>query len=164
MGKRFWIISLKRTGLALAICFFVGFFCDKLFNESNPSPFRSGLIVIALYMAASTLVMLVNLLSGLAYSSFFQNRILQDAFLDDLRNAKIPYPRSHDPKRFEYISDIADDEEEEPNLRVRCAAFYTANETSINGSGFFNSISVRKAIDLAIIRYAQEAPLHKKRA
>ena len=164
MGNRFWMISFIRIGIALVICFLIGFFYDRFFNKYEHSPFESGLISIALYVAANVFAMFVNFLSGIAYINIFQNRILQDAFLDDLRGAKIPYPRGFDSKRFEYISSIAEDEDEEPNTRVRCAAFYSANEISISKTGFFNSIAVRKAIDLAILRYAQEAPLSRKQS
>ena len=158
MEGLFWIVISLRIGLALTMAFLFGVFWNLLFSKFDKMPLQSGLLFAAIYIAASAFAMIVNLVSGIAYNKFIQNRIIRDAFLDELRRSAIPFPRRNDPRRFDYILSIAEDESIDANTRVKCAIFHATNEAHIGKSGFFNSITMRRAMDDAVLRFSQEAP------
>lgn len=161
-GRRFWSIILKRNAVALAVVFILGILFDLYFYEPyDRSGFWAGIVAIAIYLAASFCLGLVNLLSGLGYNWLFQEKDLEETILDDLRKSKLPGPDDWQQKRFDYLAELADDDDLPADVRVKASALYAAYQVAIQRAGMFNGLALGKALDAATLRYAQEAPARR---
>ena len=159
MGKRFWATQIKRTALSLIAAFALGVLFDYLaYEEFERSGLVAGLVAVALYLLAGLGIGVVNLISGLIYVWLWGGKDMKEAILHDLRSAKLPPPDEYHAKRFDYVAEVADDDEYPPETRVKAAGLYAAYHLASQRAGFFNGVALAQAADEAVLRYAQEAP------
>lgn len=155
--KRFWAISIKKSLIALCLVFLIGFAFDYFTaSDRYKAPFAAGFISIAIFVVANLGVILINVVSHAVYLWLFNGRDMEDAILDDFRRAKLPPPTEYDLKRFEYLQELADDVDADPNDRVKAAVLFGGYNTAMS-RGLFASLSMRRALDGAILRYSHEA-------
>lgn len=158
MGKRIWLIWVKTGLLSLAVAFCAGVLYDRVFTSADErNGMTAGFIAVALYLVASLLIGLIGFVTSLLYMKFFAVGDLSGAALDELRVLKMPPPRSYHSKNFDYLTALADDSRERPDDRVMAALFAGIYKGTM-GSGIIRSLTIRKALDEAILRYSQEAP------
>lgn len=162
MTKRFWAMWIKRLLLSLAVIFFAGVIFDHFASDAgNRSPLLAGLVALGLYLVFLLVVSILNLISGALYLWLSGGKDLTAGILDELRQAKLPAPRKHDPKNYDYLAALADDESAEPTDRVKAAVMLGAY-SAIMRNGIFQPLAIRKALDEAILRYSQEAPQRRE--
>lgn len=158
MGKRFWAIWIKQMLLSLAVIFIAGVIFDRIINSAEDrTPFMAGLVALGLYLAFLLVAGILSLISGALYLWLFGGKDLTAAIIDELRATKLPAPRSYDPKNYDYLAILADDESAEPAHRVKAAALVGAYSVHMS-RGLFRSLAIRQALDAAVLRYSQEAP------
>jgi hypothetical protein len=158
MGKRFWAAWIKRMLLSLAVIFIAGVIFDRIVNvPMYRSPLVAGFLALAAYIAVLLVIGFLDLISGALYLWLFGGNDLTAGILDELREAKLPAPRSYDPKNYDYLAILADDESAEPADRVKAAVMVGAYSTLMR-NGIFRALAIRKALDEAVLRYSQEAP------
>ncbi|WP_374420936.1 hypothetical protein [Novosphingobium arvoryzae] len=158
-GKRFWAVYLKRTSFTLFFVFFAALIWERAFLEPyERNGVEAGFWAIALYIAASVVFGIMNALSGLAYLWIFGGNDLKDLVLSDLRNSRLPGPQPYQAKRFDYLAELADDEDVDPKIRVKAAALHSSYQVSIQQAGIFGGLALAKALDEATLRYSAEAP------
>lgn len=158
MEKRLWAILIKQTILSLGIVFLAGVILDRVLNAPyERSPIFAGLIALGIYLVAVLILSTLHFISNALYLWFFSGKDLVAAALDDLRALKLPPPRSYDPKTYDYLAILADDESADPNDRVKAAAI-VGSYSALMRKGIFRAIAIRKAMDDAVLRYSQEAP------
>lgn len=161
MSKRIWLIWVKQGLLGLAVAFCVGVLFDRAFTPAyDRNALAAGAIAIALYVVAGLALGLVSFVTGLLYMKFFAVNDLSGAVLDEFRTLKIPPPRSYHSKTFDYLAALADDGREDADDRVKAAMVY-GNYKAAMGTGIIRTLTMRKAVDNAILRYSQEAPTTK---
>lgn len=158
-GKRFWAIYLKRLAFELALIFTLGIAWELAFLESyQRNGLTAGLIAVLVYLAASFTFSMVTGISGLAYLWIFGGNDLKEGVLADLRNARLPGPKRHQAKRFDYLIELADDASEEVETRIRAAALHIGYQVAVQRSGLLAGLALTKALDEATLRYSEEAP------
>lgn len=158
-GRRFWSIMLKKNAVALAVVFAIGLAADMYLNEPGErSGFWAGLIAIAAYLLAMLALGLVTLVSGLIYLWLFQAQDIQDLALDDFRKFRIPSPGVWQEKRFDYLIEVSEDEDQPAHVRVQAGAMYAGYQVAIQRAGLFGGLAMAKALDAAALRYSQESP------
>ena len=74
-----------------------------------------------------------------------------------MRGLKLPPPRVGQHKDYDYLNQLVNDDEVDVTDRVRAAAF-TGAYNVLMSQGLFRALSLRKALDSAVLRYAMEAP------
>lgn len=158
MGKRVWAVFIKKTLLGLFIIFIAGMLYDRFTNYPEfRAPLTAGIISVGLYLALSTAMALLNAICDAIYLWLFAEGDLSGAVLEELHARKIPAPGAHDPKNFDYLAILADDEDAEASDRVK-AAFVFGSYKAVMGNSIFKALAFRKGIDAAMLRYVQEAP------
>lgn len=158
-AKRFWAVYLKRLSFGLLFVFVAGIFWERTFLEPyQQNGFAAGFWAIALYIAASILIGIVNSVSGLAYLWLFGGSDMKDQVLADLRNSRLPGPQPHQAKRFDYLAELADNEGIDARVRVRAAALHASYQVAMQRSGLLGGLALAKALDEATLRYSAEAP------
>lgn len=158
-GKIFWAVYIKRFLLGLAFVFAVG----MVWEWATLEPYeRNGLLAgvwsVLIYLAVSMALGIVNGLSGSTYLWLFGGADMKELVLADLRNSRLPAPRQGQAKRFDYLTELADDDAEDASVRVRAGALYASYQVAIQRSGFFGGLALAKAMDEATLRYSAEAP------
>lgn len=162
MPKRFWAVWIKRTLISLAVIFVAGLVFDHFTNDPYyRSPLLAGSVAVGIYLAFSLMVGLLNLISGALYLWLFGGKDMIAGVLDELRQARLPAPRPHDPKNYDYLEMLADDETAEPKDRVKAAVMIGAY-SALMRNGIFRALAIRNALDEAILRYSQEAPQRRE--
>lgn len=158
-GKKVWLVYLKRFVFGLAFVFAAGIAWEWAFFEPyERNGLLAGVWAIVFYLVASLALGIVNGLSGLAYLWLFGGSEMKDLVLTDLRSSRLPAPRPHQSKRFDYLAELADDEAEEASVRVRAGALHAAYQIAVQRSGFLGGLALAKAMDEATLRYSVEAP------
>lgn len=158
-GKKYWAVLIKRSAFGLGFVFISGPVIEWIFFEPHErNGLMAGVVAVLVFLAASVAFSIINALSGLAYLWLFGGSEMQDLVLADLRSSEIPGPRPHQMKRFDYLVELADDDDESPAVRVRAGALYASYQVAVQRSGFFGGLALAKAMDEATLRYAAEAP------
>jgi hypothetical protein len=157
-GKRYWAIAIKQLLISLIVVFLIGALYDYSTNDSDyRSPLMAGLVGIAIYIFLSVCLSILNAMSGAFYLWIFAGNDMVSSILDDLRASRIPPPRPDQPKNFDYLEMLANDESESANDRVRAAVLLGGYNAAMV-RGLFRSLAMRKALDEGVLRYSQEAP------
>jgi hypothetical protein len=104
---------------------------------------------------------MVHLMANALYLWLFGGKDMAAGVLDELRNLRLPAPRRIDPKNYDYLAALADDESADPNDRVKAAAMVGAYSVLMR-KGIFQALAIRKALDEAVLRYSQEAPQRRE--
>ena len=160
--RRYWAVIIKQTLLTFTIVFLVGVIFDQLTNEDGyRSPFLSGAGAVAAYLVLTSIVFVLHAIVQALYLWLFAGDDMVDSILDDLRTSRLPPPNSTQPKNFDYIEQLANDEDASPNDRVRAGVLFGGYNAAMT-QGLFRALAVRKALDEAVLRYAQEAPKIRK--
>ena len=158
VGKRYWAVLIKQSLLVFAIVFVTGVILDHFANDAGSrSPISVGLFSVAAYLAVTTIIGLLHTVSQALYLWLFSGNDMVGSMLDDLRSSKLPPPNDSQPKNFDYIEQLANDEEASPNDRVRAAVLYGGYNAAMM-RGLFRALALRKALDEAVFLYAREAP------
>jgi hypothetical protein len=158
-GKRVWAVHLKRSAVGFGIVFLGAILWETLFLEPyERNGAMAGVIAVLVYVAVSFALAAINGASGLAYLWLFGGNDMKDLVLADLRSARLPGPRPDQPKRFEYLAELVEDEELEAKVRIRAAAVHTAYQVAMHRSGLLGGLALAKALDEAALRYSMEAP------
>lgn len=158
-GKRVWAVHLKRTAVTLFFVFFAALIWERAFLEPHErNGVQAGFWAIVLYIAASIVFGVMNVLSGMIYLWFFGGTDMMDLVLADLRDSGLPGPQPYQTKRFDYLAQLADDEDFDPKIRVKAAALHSAYQVGIQRAGIFGGLALAKALDEATLRYSAEAP------
>ncbi len=156
-GKRFWAVQLKRALFGFAFVFIAGIAWEWAFVEPyERNGLMAGVWATLLYLAVSIVFGIVNGLSGLAYLWLFGGSDMKELALADLRNSRLPGPRPYQAKRFEYLTELADNEDEDTATRVKAGALYAGYYVAMRRSGFFGGLALEKALDEATLRYSAE--------
>lgn len=159
MGKRFWIVQIKRLILGLASAFAIGLLFDQFFNDDYlRSGIWAGVAGVGLYLLASVGLSVVNLVSGLVYNLLWRGNDMQEAVLQDLRNANLPAPEEWHAKRMDYLEHLIADPAYPAEIRIKAASIYAAYSVAYQRAGFFGGVALAQAANDAVLRYAQEAP------
>lgn len=163
MGSQNWAILIKRmiAGFVVAYAVSVIFTWATKSEYSDDNPFMIGLIGVVIYLIVSFVMSVIHGLSGLLYIWLDKGRDLQELVLNDLRAARLPAPREHHMKTISYLAELAADQDESPEDRVKAAALSATVSTAINYSGLFAGLAWQRAADEAVLRYSQEAPLRR---
>jgi len=162
MGKRFWLMWVKQCLLGLTVAFCAGVLYDRVFTpDYDRNALSAGLIATALYVVAGLVLAGISFVTSLLYLKLFAISDLSGGILDEFRALKMPPPRSHHSKNFDYLAALADDGREDPDDRVKAALIFGGYKATM-GTGIVRTLTLRKAIDDAILRYAQEAPTTKQ--
>lgn len=152
---------IKRTAICLAVVFIIGFFYAYASNEYE-NDFAVGLgggfAALAGYLAIALILAAFHGVCGLLYLWWFGGRDFEEAYLADLRSAKMPYPRPWDSRRFDYLAMIADDPTADVEDRVKAAFMTGQHKLSLSRSGMFGAMAIERGADAAVLRYSQEAP------
>lgn len=158
-GKIYWAVMIKRLVIGLVLVFAAGIAWELAFLEPyQRNGLTAGVVAIAIYLAASIGVGIVNGITGIAYFLTFGGDDMKESVLADLRKSRLPGPRSYQAKRFDYLAELADDEDEDPTVRVRAGAIYASYQVALQRAGFWGGIALAKALDEAALRYSAEAP------
>ena len=158
VGKRYWAVVIKQSILAFAIVFLAGVIFDHSTNEEGyRSPFLSGSVAIAAYLTLTAVVGILHVIAQALYLWLFAGDDMVGSILDDLRASKLPPPNPTQPKNFDYIEQLANDEEASPNDRVRAGVLFGGYSAAMT-QGLFRTLALRRALDEAVLRYSQEAP------
>lgn len=162
MSKRIWAMTIKRTLLSVGVAFVAGMIFERLFGNAygESEAFQAGFIAVAVYAAAGIGLALINLASGALYLWWFADKEMTETILEEFRALKMPPPGQYASKSFAYLAELADDKYADPDDRVK-AAFMHGTYKAIMAKGLFRSLAVGKALDNAILRYAQEAPARR---
>lgn len=160
MGSRNWAIIIKRmiAGFVVAYALSVAFSWATKSEYSDDNPLAVGLIGVVIYLAVSFAMSIIHGLSGLLYLWLDKGRDLQELVLSDLRSARLPAPREHHMKTTSYLAELAADQDEDAEDRVKAAALAATIATVIKSSGLFAGLAWQRAADEAVLRYSQEAP------
>lgn len=163
VGRLFWIMMAKRTAcnIAVAFAFGVAFHWLTKSDYDSTTNIQAGLMGILIYVIASTGLGMLNFVCGIILLFIDRGRSFRTLVLDILRAEKLPAPREYQSKTFSYLIEIADDESENPNVRVKCACNYTALKAVIDRSGFWATVAMMQAADDAVLRYAEESPARR---
>jgi hypothetical protein len=158
VGQRYWAIAIKRTVLALIIVALAGVGFDYLTNSpEDRSPLTAAAVALGIYLVVNLILGVLNALSGALYLWLFADADLTGAMLDQLRMAKLPPPERYQPKTNEYLAMLVDDGRADPNDRVKAAIIFSEFNAA-KRSSIFRGLALMKAMDTAVLRYAQEAP------
>ena len=157
-GKRFWAVMIKQSLAGIIVVFLIGVLIDY-FNSppDSRSPFTAGALACALYLVASFALALVGTLSKVVYLWLLSGDDMVDGIMDEMRGLNLPPPRSDQHKDYDYLNQLVNDDQADATDRVRAAAF-TGAYNVLMGQGLFRALSLRKALDSAVLRYFQEAP------
>lgn len=160
MGSRNWAIIIKRwiAGLVVVYAISVIISWSNKSEYSDDNPLMIGLFGVAIYFVVSFIMSIIHGLSGLLYLWLDKGRDLQELVLADLRAARLPAPREHHMKTISYLSELAADQDETPEDRVKAAALSATVATVIQVSGLFGGLAWQRAADEAVLRYSLEAP------
>lgn len=156
-GKRFWAIWVKQTLLVFVLLFVFGVVTQSFLDPGGDDLLAAGFTVVAVYVGAAASIGLVHLISQSLYLWLFSGEDMVDAIVDDFRRAKLPGPGFGQPKNYDYLGMLADDDEAAPLDRVR-AAVLVGGYNAVMAKGLFRSLAMRKALDKAVLRYVEEAP------
>ena len=163
MANRFWASIIKRMLACWLVAFLAGFVFQWIFtDESRDSRLQAGLISVALYIGASFIIGIVNSCGTLLYQSAFMGKDMQEGILADLRAMRAPAPMEWHRKTADYLSEYADDTDLDTEARVRAALIFGVYDTAKKKSGFWGGLLYDEAFNAAVLRYAEEAPKHKK--
>lgn len=163
-GKRYWASIIKRSLIAFSLIFLLGVTFDHLTNDSEyREPITAGFVALIIYLFAILVLSVVHFISNGLYLWWFRGSDMVQGILDELRQMRIPAPNEYEPKNFDYIQMLADDEEAEANDRVKAGVFLGAYNLAMS-NGIFSALVLRRALDDAVLRYAQEAPRKLKSA
>jgi hypothetical protein len=158
MAKRLWAMWIKQLFLAFVVVFCAGALFNVFAAEVYArQPFTAGFWTLLIYVVAAFIMTSLNAISGGLYLWLFGGSDLTGAIVDEFRHVKLPGPRSDDPKNFDYLAALADDETAPASDRVKAALLYGSYKATM-GNGIFRALTVRKALDDAVLRYAQEMP------
>ena len=157
-GKRYWAVVVKQLLASIVLVFMLGFLLDLFLSDSDSrNPVMTGLAALGFYMIASLACIIINALSNALYLWLLSGDDMVDGILDEMRVLKLPPPRSDQHKDYEYLYEVVNDEEANTLDRVRAASF-TGSYDVLMKQGIFRALSIRKALDAAVLRYAQLAP------
>ena len=157
-NKRYWAVVIKQSFAALVIIFLIGVLFDHFNNSSyNRSPISSGAIACVIYIGLTTALMMIHALSNTLYLWLLSGDDMVDGILDEMRSLRLPPPTNDQYADYDYLNQLANDDEANPTDRVRAASF-TGAYNVLMAQGIFRALSLRKALDLAVMRYSQEAP------
>ena len=158
-GKRFWAVHLKRILFGVAFVFTLGMVWEWVTLEPyERNGLSAGMWAVLIYFAVSIVMGVINGASSLAYLWLFGGSDMKDLVLSDLRNSRMPPPRPGQPKRFDYLAELADDQSEEASTRVKAGALFAGYQIAVQRSGFLGGLALTKAMDEAALRYAAETP------
>lgn len=166
MGGRYWAMMVKRfvAGLIVVYVISVVFSWATKSDYSDDNPLAVGLIGLLIYFIVSILMSIIRALGGVVYLWLDKGRDLQELVLGDLRAMHLPPPRMYHDKTIHYLSEIAADQTESPEDRVRAATLIATVKTVMNHSGLFGSLAWERAANDAVLRYSQEAASQRERA
>lgn len=157
-GKRYWAVMIKQSLAGIIVAFFFGVIFDVFTNyPGSRSPLTAGLVACVVYWFASLTIALMGALSNALYLWLLSGDDMVDGILEEMRSLKLPPPRSGQSKNYDYLSQLAFDDEAEVIDRVRAASF-TGAYNVLMSKGIFRTLAIRKALDAAVMRYSQEAP------
>ena len=157
-GKRYWAVMIKQSLAGFIVVFLIGVLIDYFNSTSDSrSPFAAGALACAFYVAASFALTLVGTLSKALYLWLLSGDDMVDGILDEMRGLKLPPPRGDQHKDYDYLNQLVNDDEVDATDRVRAAAF-TGAYNVLMSQGLFRALSLRKALDAAVLRYSMEAP------
>ena len=157
-GKRFWAVMIKQSLAGIIVVFLIGVLIDYLNSAPDSrSPLTAGALACGLYLVASLAFTLIGALSKTIYLWLLSGDDMVDGILDEMRGLKLPPPRRDQYKDYDYLNQLVNDDEADAIDRVRAASF-TGAYNVLMAQGIFRSLSLRKALDAAVLRYAQEAP------
>lgn len=158
-GKRYWAVHLKRFLFGIGFVFALGLLWEWATLEPyERNGLSAGFWAVVIYFAVSIVMGVINSASGFAYLWFIGGNDMKDLVLTDLRNSGVPAPRPGQQKRFDYLADLADDESEDANVRVKAGALYAGYQIAVQRSGLLGGLALAKAMDEATLRYSAEAP------
>jgi hypothetical protein len=160
-GKRYWASTIKRLLTAVCVVFLIGVMFDYFVSlPDRRSPFATGAIACGLFFVASFIVSLIDALSKGVYLWLFSGNDMVEGILDEMRAHHLPPPRYDQHKDFDYLIEIANDDKADTLDRVRAASFSGAYN-ALMMQGIFRALSLRRALDAAVLRYAELAPLRQ---
>lgn len=158
MGKRAWGYTLKRMVCQFFVAALAGLALDHWLGDGSNGPLLTALIGVIVYLALAFALTLLNAAGDALCLLLFGKNDLQAIVLDDMRRMRVPGPLDYQARRFDYLSELADDDSLEPVARVRAAALASAYGIIIKRAGFFAGMAWSEAADRATKEYAEEVP------
>ena len=157
-GKRFWVVMIKQSLAGIIVVFLIGVLIDHLNSASDSrSPFTAGAIACTLYFLASLALALIGALSKAVYLWLLSGDDMVDSILEEMRGLKLPPPGSDQFKDYDYLGQLVNDDGADATDRIRAATF-TGAYNVLMMQGLFRALSLRKALDSAVLRYSKQAP------
>ena len=159
-GKRYWATMIKQSLAGIAVVFLIGVLFDYFsFSPERRSPIMAGAVACGLYLVASLALTAIGALSKSIYLWLLAGDDMVDGIIDEMRGLSLPAPRADQHKDYDYLNQIVNDDTAETLDRVRAAKFTGAYDVLMM-QGLFRALALRKALDMAVLRYAQLAPQH----
>lgn len=157
-GKRAFIPLAKRFAVTIGILFGLGVIIQWFWFDDKQGAPMAGLAFILAYLVASIGLAVANGISGAIYGVVFAEGDFKESYLTDLRLRNMPYPRWVDPKRIDYLDQIANDPSADSEDRVKAAYFIGHHRAVVSTAGFWMGIVIENAANEAVLRYSAEAP------
>jgi hypothetical protein len=161
MQKIVRMMLIKRMGFALIVAYALTLLLLLMFGEA-PNVWSAALWGVALYAVATIFALAVNTGAWLLDLFFNEGEDMKDLILENLRKSKLPPPSRYQPKTLDYLQELADDADIEPDTRVKAGALYSTITTVGSTAGLFGSYAWHRAAHGAVLRYALEAALEQK--
>ena len=159
-GKRYWATMIKQSLAGFAVVFLIGVLFDYFTSSPDRrTPIMAGAFACGLYLVASLALAMIGALSKSIYLWLLAGDDMVDSILDEMRGLSLPPPRADQHKDYDYLNQIVNDDSAETLDRVRAAKFTGAYDVLMM-QGLFRALTLRKALDAAVLRYAQLAPQH----
>lgn len=163
MQNRIWIVYFKKMLAASLAAYVLSVAAVYFFNDAEFSDaVRDGIGGVALYIAASIIISIVGFFGGLLYLWADKGTDYEELALSDLRSRRLPPPEAYHPRTAQYLSELAQDPDVEPNDRVNAATLAATFAMTQKHLGFFAGVVFATAADRAVARYSNEAPRKRR--
>jgi hypothetical protein len=144
-------VAIQMAGCAL-IAYLLGDEGDRWFLF---------VLLVGALIAASILNILFAFVGRLILGAFNNSDYYEAMFLDDLKKMGVPPPREYHSKSWEYLADVADDEEYPAAQRVAAARLYHDAQAMVRALPLTQTLQCQRALSAAVARFAAESPSRK---
>lgn len=151
-------VTLKRIGLSWVAAYALTLAFLLITDSDGEGHVSSALWGIAAFIVCGALVAFVNLIGWWLYLWLAQGDDFDQFLLGDLRARKVLSPRRGQSRTFSYLAELADDPRIDPKERVKAAVLFGSYSIMLSKAGVFGGMAWGKALDRAVLRYAQENP------
>ncbi|WAT17113.1 hypothetical protein OZN62_09205 [Aurantiacibacter sp. MUD11] len=93
-----------------------------------------------------------------AWAFLFGKKFVEEAVFEALQDAMLPAPMDYHRRGFDYLADLADDPEANPDDRVKAVVLFTSMSMAWSREGIVRQAAYRAAADDAAARWLRQLP------